>query len=158
MVRYIIFRKRPHMDEIRMETIFSKVHHVSFSPGSRFNGVKGSVGLVYHDPHLEDAVLFWNTLLRFTAYAKALIIDRISIETIKLTLLIDNDDDALVLTAPHAKCQPVKLDLFLKNHPHDLGLNLHLKLHTPSLEEARGYDPSLGTRHSIWVEKWKGKG
>lgn len=158
MVRYIIFRKTPHMDEIKMESIFSRVHHVSFSPGSKFKGVKGGVGLVYHDPHLEDAVLFWNTLLRFTAYAKALIIDRISLEAIKLTLLIDNDDDALVLTVPHVKCEPVKLDLFLKNHPHDLGLNLHLKLHTPSMEEARGYDPTLGTRHPIWVEKWKGKG
>ena len=103
-----------------LEETFSKIHHVSLLPGNKFNGVQGSVGLVFHEPNLENAILLWGTLLTYQGFDKALIIDRISIDAIKLTLLVDNDDDALVLTAPRVKCNPVKLDLFLKNHPPDM--------------------------------------
>lgn len=147
------------MEAEELEEIFTKVHHVSLIPGDRFGEVKGRLGLVYHEPYLEDAILFWGELLSYKGFDKAVIIDRTSIDSINLALLIDKEEDeALVLIANKLRCDPVRLDLFLKNHPPQAGLNLALKISTSNIEEAMGFDASLGINKSIWVDKWKGMG
>jgi len=146
------------MEADDLEAIFTKVHHVNLIPGDRFGEVGGRLGLVYHEPYLEDAIVFWGELLTYKGFDKALIIDRTSIDSINLALVIDKEGEALVLVANKLRCDPVRLDLFLKNHPGDLGLNLTLKISTSSVDEAMGFDPELGISKSIWVDKWKGKG
>jgi hypothetical protein len=140
-----------------LEEVFTKVHHVSLVPGSSFGDARGSLGLVYHEPNLEDAIIFWGHLLAYKGLDMAINIDRTSIDSLNLTLLIDKEDDAMILVASKVKCDPHKLDLFLKGHPTDKGLFLNLKINTRSIDEVMSIDPALGVSKSLWVGKWKGK-
>lgn len=142
------------MTEKELETVFSKVHHVSLNPGNAAGDVTGSLGLVFHDPYLEDAILFWKALLSYGAYAKAVVIDPLSIETLNLTFIIVKDDP-IILTARKVACISRRMDAFLRNQPPSRGLNLELRLKTASIYEATGNDAEVN--QGIWVEKWRGR-
>jgi hypothetical protein len=144
------------MNEEELEAVFTKVHHVSLTPGSISGEVPGSLGLVFHDPYLEDAVLFWKALLDYNAFSKAVVIDPLSIETLNLTFIIVKDDP-IILTAHKVVCNSRKMDFFLRNQPPTKGLNLELRLRTASIDEVINIDPEADINQDIWVEKWRGK-
>jgi hypothetical protein len=144
------------MNEGELESVFSKMHHVSLNLGSSSGDVPGTLGLVFQDPYLEDAVLFWKALLTYNAYAKAVVFDPLSIETLNLTFIVVKDDP-VILTAHKVVCSSRKMDSFLRNHPAGRGLNLELRLKTTSIDEVTNIDPEADINQGIWVEKWREK-
>jgi hypothetical protein len=144
------------MNEGELEAVFCKVHHVSLTPGSVSGEVTGILGLVFHDPYLEDAVLFWKALLAYNAFSKAIVIDPLSIETLNLTFIVVKDDP-VILTAHKVVCNSRMMDAFLRNHPAAKGLKLELRLKTGSVDEVENIDPEADINQGIWVEKWRGK-
>jgi len=144
------------MNEGELEAVFARVHHVSLTPGGVSGEPPGSLGLVFHDPYLEDAVLFWKALLTYDSYQKAVVIDQLSIETLNLTFIVVKDDP-VILTAHKVVCNSRKMDSFLRNQPPGKGLTLELRLKTASIDEVTNIDPEADINQGIWVEKWRGK-
>jgi hypothetical protein len=144
------------MNEGELETVFARVHHVSLTPGGVSGEPPGNLGLVFHDPCLEDAVLFWKALLAYYPYQKAVVIDPLSIETLNLTFIVVKDDP-MILTAHKVACNSRMMDFFLRNQPAAKGLTLALRLKTSSIDEVTNIDPEADINQGIWVEKWRVK-